>query len=170
MKDNERRILLGRVVGGFGLRGEIKIESWTEPRDAIFRYQPWLLRSPTGTESMLNGARGYETGKRLIATFPGINDRNGVEAICGTEIYVPRSALPPPHPDEYYWVDLEGLQVHTLEGVVLGSVSHLFSNGANDVIVIHGERERLIPFVQPDYVKSVDFEAERIVVDWDPEF
>lgn len=65
MKDNERRILLGRVVGGFGLRGEIKIESWTEPRDAIFRYQPWLLRSPTGTESMLNGARGYETGKRF---------------------------------------------------------------------------------------------------------
>ncbi|HHW4680361.1 MAG TPA: ribosome maturation factor RimM [Xylella taiwanensis] len=170
MKDNDRLILLGRIVGSFGLRGEIKLESWTAPRNAIFRYQPWLLRSPAGTESMLSGAHGHETGKRLIATFPGINDRDAVEAIRGTEIYVPRSTLPPPQSDEYYWVDLEGLQVQTLEGVALGSVSHLFSTCTNDVLVVHGEREHLVPFIQPDYVKSVDFAAERIVVDWDPAF
>ena len=88
----------------------------------------------------------------------------------GTEIYVARSALPPPKPDEYYWVDLEGLDVKTTEGVVLGQVSHLFSTGANDVVVVRGDRERMIPFVQPDFVKSVDFEANLVVVDWDPEF
>ena len=170
MKDTERRILLGRVVGAFGVRGELKLESWTEPRLAIFKYQPWILRTPNGQESMLSGARGRDSGKHLVASFPGISDRDVVEAMRGTEIYVARSALPPPSPDEYYWVDLEGLDVRTTAGVALGQVSHLFPTGANDVLVVRGERERMIPFVQPDYVKSVDFEANLIVVDWDPEF
>lgn len=170
MKDNERRILLGRIVGAFGVRGEIKLESWTEPRSAIFRYQPWILRSPNGQESTFEGARGRDTGKHLVARFPGIEDRDTVEAMHGTEVYVARSALPPPKPDEYYWVDLEGLDVKTTEGVALGQVSHLFSTGANDVVVVRGDRERMIPFVQPDFVVSVDFEANLVVVDWDPEF
>lgn len=170
MKDIERRILLGRVVGAFGVRGEIKLESWTEPRSAIFRYQPWILRSPNGRESTLEGARGRDIGKHLVARFPGVEDRDVVEAMHGTEVYVARSALPPPSADEYYWVDLEGLDVKTTEGVALGQVSHLFSTGANDVVVVRGDRERMIPFVQPDFVKSVDFEANLVVVDWDPEF
>lgn len=170
MKDNERRILLGRIVGAFGVRGEIKLESWTEPRSAIFRYQPWILRSPNGQESPLEGARGRDSGKHLVARFPGIEDRDTVEAMHGTEIYVARSALPPPKPDEYYWVDLEGLDVKTTEGVALGQISHLFSTGANDVVVVRGDRERMIPFVLPEFVKSVDFEANLVVVDWDPEF
>ncbi len=170
MKDIERRILLGRVAGAFGVRGEIKLESWTEPRSAIFRYQPWILRSPSGQESTLTGVRGRDSGKHLVARFPGIEDRDTVEAMRGTEVFVPRSALPPPQPDEYYWVDLEGLDVRTVEGVPLGTVSHLFSTGANDVLVARGDRERMIPFVQPDFVRSVDFDANLIVVDWDPEF
>ena len=170
IKDIERRILLGRVVGAFGVRGEIKLESWTEPRSAIFRYQPWIVRSPSGVETTLEGVRGRDSGKHLVARFPGVEDRDAVEAMRGTEIYVARSALPPPKPDEYYWVDLEGLEVKTTEGVALGQVSHLFSTGANDVVVVRGDRERMIPFVQPDFVVSVDFEANLVVVDWDPEF
>ena len=170
MKDIERRILLGRVAGAFGVRGELKLESWTEPRSAIFRYQPWILRSPSGQESTLAGVRGRDSGKHLVATFPGIEDRDTVEAMRGTEIFVARSVLPPPRPDEYYWVDLEGLDVRTVEGVSLGQVSHLFSTGANDVLVARGDRERMIPFVLPDFVRSVDFEANLVVVDWDPEF
>ncbi|MCW4454827.1 ribosome maturation factor RimM [Flavobacterium sp. MXW15] len=169
-KDTERRILLGRIVGAFGVRGEIKLESWTEPRSAIFRYQPWILRTPAGQESELSGVRGRDSGKHLVAVFPDVTDRDMVEAMRGTEIHVLRSALPPPRPDEYYWVDLEGLQVRTVEGVELGQVSHLFSTGANDVMAVRGDRERLIPFVLPDFVKSVDFDANLIVVDWDPEF
>ncbi|HLM52194.1 MAG TPA: ribosome maturation factor RimM, partial [Pseudoxanthomonas sp.] len=86
------------------------------------------------------------------------------------EIFVPRSALPPPRPGEFYWVDLEGFRVVTVEGIALGNVSHLFSTGANDVLAVRGDRERLVPFVEPDFVKSVDFEAGLITVDWDPEF
>lgn len=170
MKQTERRILLGRVAGAFGVKGELKIESWTEPRSAIFRYQPWILRTPSGEESTLSGARGRDQGKHLVATFPSVSDRDTVEAMHGIEIYVSRSVLPPPKPDEYYWVDLEELQVETVEGVELGTVSHLFSTGSNDVMVVRGDRERLVPFVLPDFVKSVDFEANLIVVDWDPDF
>ncbi|NIJ68642.1 ribosome maturation factor RimM [Xanthomonas sp. 60] len=169
-KDIERRILLGRVAGAFGVRGELKLESWTEPRSAIFNYQPWILRSPSGEESELSGVRGRDTGKHLIARFPGVDDRDVVEAMRGTEVFVARSVLPPPKPDEYYWVDLEGLDVKTVEGVALGQVSHLFSTGANDVVVVRGDRERMIPFVLPDFVKSVDFDANLVVVDWDPAF
>lgn len=167
----ERRILLGRVSGAFGVRGEAKLESWTEPRSAIFRYQPWILRDPQGNERELRGVRGKESGKYIIATFPHVTDRDAIEAMRGTEIYVPRSALPPPSEGEYYWVDLEGLRVVTVDGVPLGVVSHLFATGANDVLVARDdERERMIPFVQPQYVVSVDFEAGVVTVDWDPDF
>lgn len=170
MSDNERRILLGRIVGAFGIRGQIKIESWTEPRDAIFRYQPWILVDAAGRERQLEGARGKESGKHLVATFPNVTDRDVVEAMRGTDIYVPRSALPPPKPGEFYWVDLEGFGVVNVEGVDFGTVSHLFSTGANDVLSIRGDRDRMVPFVEPDFVKSVDFEAGLITVDWDPDF
>ncbi|MFT4197838.1 MAG: ribosome maturation factor RimM [Pseudoxanthomonas sp.] len=170
MNDPARRILLGRIVGAFGVRGEVKLESWTEPRLAIFRYQPWLLRAADGGERELAGARGRETTKGVVATLPGVGDRDAAEALRGSEVLVPRSALPPPSADEYYWVDLEGLAVRTVEGVDLGTVSHLFPTGANDVLVVRGERERLLPFVQPEVIRTVDFDAGVIVVDWDPEF
>ena len=170
MSDNERRILLGRIVGAFGIRGQIKIESWTEPRDAIFRYQPWILRDVQGSEREFQGARGKESGKHLVATFPDVTDRDVVEAMRGTDIYVLRSALPPPKAGEFYWIDLEGFRVVNLEGVDFGTVSHLFSTGANDVLFVRGDRERMVPFVEPDFVKSIDFEGGLITVDWDPDF
>ncbi len=163
-------ILLGRVLGAFGVRGELKLESFTEPKSAILRYQPWTLRDAQGRERLLAQARGRETAKGLVATFPGIDDRDSAEALRGTEVYAPRSALPPPQPGEYYWVDLEGLRVVNLEGVDFGTVSHLFSTGSNDVLVARGDRERMIPFLEPDYVRSVDFDAGLVTVDWDADF
>ena len=171
MKESGRRILLGRVAGAFGIRGEAKLESWTEPRSAIFRYQPWILRDARGNEREITGVRGKESGRRVVATFPDAADRDAIEPMGGTEFYVPRSALPPPSEGEYYWVDLEGLRVVTVDGISLGTVTHLFATGANDVLVARDdERERMIPFVQPQYVTSVDFEAGVVTVDWDPDF
>ncbi|MEN4904087.1 ribosome maturation factor RimM [Luteimonas sp. TWI662] len=166
----QRMIQLGKVHGAFGVRGEVKLESFTEPRSAIFRYQPWVLRDGRGGERTLSGARGRETPKGVVATLPDIADRDAAEAARGLEVWVPREALPPPAPGEYYWVDLEGLRVRNLEGVDLGTVSHLFSTGANDVLVAQGERERMIPFVVPDYVVSIDFDAGLVTVDWDADF
>lgn len=170
MTEQARRILVGRIHGAFGVRGELKLESFTEPAPTIFRYQPWTLRDAQGREREFEGARGRVTNKGLVATFPDIADRDAAEALRGTEIYVSRSVLPPPKPGEYYWVDLEGLRVVNTEGADFGTVSHLFSTGANDVLVARGERERMIPFLEPDYIKSVDFDAGVITVDWDADF
>ena len=171
MDNSTRRILLGRVHGAFGVRGEVKLESFTDPPAAIFRYQPWVLRDAQGRERALAGARWRETTKGLVATFPDIGNRDAAEALRGSEVWVDRSQLPPPKPGEYYWVDLEGLCVVNVDGVDFGTVSHLFSTGANDVLVARdGERERMIPFLEPDYVVAVDFETRTVTVDWDPEF
>ena len=129
-----------------------------------------VLRDAQGRERELSGARGRESPKGLVAVFPDVEDRDAAEAMRGTDVYVPRSALPPASADEYYWVDLEGLRVVNLEGVEFGRVSHLFSTGANDVVVVHGERERMIPFLQPDYITAIDFDAGLMTVDWDADF
>ena len=170
MNDDTRRILAGRIHGAFGVRGELKLESFTEPAKAIFGYRPWILRDTRGNERELSDARGRDTAKGIVATLPGIEDRDAAEAMRGTEVFVARSAFPPPKPGQYYWVDLEGLRVANREGVDFGIVSHLFSTGANDVLVVQGERERMIPFREPDYVVSVDFDAGVVTVDWDADF
>jgi 16S rRNA processing protein RimM len=163
-------VLVGKIVGISGVRGEVKLESYTEPRMQIFSYQPWQLKSGAG-EREISGCRGREQGKGVVATLPGIEDRDAAVPLVGTEIWVRRSALPRSKKGEYYWADLEGLEVDTVEGAKLGRVSHLVATGANDVlVVVDGKRERLIPFVTGDYVKEVDFESGRITVDWDPEF
>ena len=166
----DRWILVGRIVGLHGVAGEVKLESYTEPRTRIFRYQPWLLSTTTG-ESEISGCRGREQGKGIVATLPEITDRDRAATLVGSEIKVRRSVLPEPKPGEYYWTDLEGLEVVTSDGVALGRISHLRATGANDVMVVRdGDRERLLPFVIDDYVKTVDFKAGRVTVDWDPEF
>jgi 16S rRNA processing protein RimM len=165
-----KMILVGRFHGAFGVKGELKLESFTDPPERIFRYQPWTLRDAQGRERACEGARGRATNKGVVATIPDIADRDAADALRGTEVRVARSTLPPPAPGEYYWVDLEGLRVVNLEGVSFGTVSHLFSTGANDVLVAQGDRERMIPFVEPDYIKAVDFDAGVVTVDWDADF
>ena len=165
----ERRILLGRVLGAFGVRGEVKVQSFTDPENALLRYQPWTLVH-RGVERELAGVQGRVTNKGVNATLPGVADRDAAEALAGAEIWVPRSRLPAPKPGEYYWVDLEGLEVVNREGIALGRVSHLFDTAANQVMVVAGERERLIPFLEGSFVLKVDFDSGRIEVDWDADF
>ncbi|MFZ5606085.1 MAG: ribosome maturation factor RimM [Pseudomonadota bacterium] len=166
----QRMIAVGRLHGAFGVRGEVKLESYTEPARAIARYQPWTLRDARGGERVCEGAKVRAGAKGLIASLPGIADRDAADALRGTEVLVPRSALPPPAPGEYYWVDLEGLRVVNVEGADFGHVAYLFDNGANHVLVAQGERERMIPFVQPDFIRSIDFASGLVTVDWDADF
>lgn len=170
MDTQTRRILMGRIHGAFGVRGELKLQSFTDPPKAILGYAPWILRTPSGEERTVEGARGRMGPKGLLVTLPGIGDRDAANAMRGTEVYVPRSSLPPPGPGRYYWVDLEDLRVVNTRGVDFGHVAYLFSTGANDVLVVQGDRERMIPFLEPDYVVSVDFGAGLITVDWDADF
>jgi len=90
--------------------------------------------------------------------------------LVGQAIAVRRDQLPPPRAGEFYWADLEGLAVETEQGTRLGRVDHLFATAANDVLVVRGERERLIPFLWGAVIKDVEFDRGLILVDWDPDF
>lgn len=171
MTEPGRRVPMGRIVGVFGVRGEVKLESWAEPRERIFDYQPWLLESAPGRIDTVDEVRGRKQGKGLVASLPGVEDRDQAALLVGKDIFVDRAQLPAPAKGEYYWADLEGLEVFTTEGASLGRVSHLVATGANDVLVVRGGgKEHLLPFVMEHYVKEVDIPAGRIVVDWDPDF
>jgi 16S rRNA processing protein RimM len=162
----DRLLLVGKIVGVHGVGGWVKLESYTEPRVALFSYRPWLIG-----DKEITGVQGREQGKGLIGKLPGCDDRDAAARLIGATIQVRRSALPAPKRGEIYWADMEGLDVVTIDGVALGKVSHLFATGANDVLVVRdGERERLIPYVMKQFVREVDLPAGRITVDWDPEF
>ena len=160
-------LALGYISAVHGLKGWVKVHSWTRPMEAILGYQPWLL----GEEKRpVNIVDGRKQGKGLVALLPGFEDREAAVTLVGQQLFVRRDQLPDAAENEYYWSDLEGLDVHTTKGEVLGQVEKLMETGANDVLVIRGDRERLVPFVQGQYVTRVDLEAGLIVVDWDPEF
>jgi len=158
-------IVLGRVTGLYGVRGWVKVFSETDPRENILAYAPWYVDGEPRTV-----AEGRLHGRGLVARLAGCEDRDQAAELIGREIAIRRDQLPPPSPDEFYWADLEGLRVETIHGLALGEVSHLLATGANDVLVVRGERERLLPFVWDQVVHAVDFEAGVIRVDWDPDF
>ena len=135
--------------------------------EAILDYQPWLLGED---KSPVNIVGGRKQGKGLVALLPGFEDREQAVKLVGQQIFVGRDQLPAIAADEYYWSDLEGLEVRTTKGEVLGRVERLMETGANDVLVIRGQREHLVPFIQGQYVTRVDLEGGLIEVDWDPEF
>lgn len=162
-------LLMGHVASPHGLAGWLKLQSFSRPFDAIFDYRPWTLKH-NGTRRLAKVAEFRAQGRGLVFRLVDVDDRSAAEALQGAEIWVPRTALPPAGPNEYYWADLEGLTVSTVDGVDLGRVSHLLATGANDVLVIRGDRERLVPFVVGQFVQKVDLSAGTIVVDWDPDF
>jgi len=145
----------------------VKIHSLTEPREAIFDYQPWLLGD---SREEVRVSQGKKHGNRLIALFENIDDREAAERLVNRPIAVYREQLPESEEGEFYWTDLEGLAVELADGTPLGTIDRMMATGANDVMVVKGERERLIPFVLEQYVQRVDLEHGVVVVDWDPEF
>ena len=168
-------VTLGRFVGVHGVRGALKVLSWTDPREEILNLGPWLLGSPKAEKILKNYKpveidSGRIQGKAIVVTLPGIDDRNRAESLIGQMIAIRQDDLPESEPDTWYWRDLVGLKVKTLDGHDLGKLTEMMATGANDVLVVQGERERLIPFVYGEYVKQVDLEAGVITVDWDHEF
>lgn len=162
-------IVVGRIAGLYGVRGWVKVYSHTEPRDNILNYTPWHLR--------LNGrwiARalvdGRSHGKGIVALLEGVADRDQAAQWLQCDVAVRRDQLPELDNGEYYWSELIGLKVVTVDGMELGHVDSLLETGANDVLVVKGERERLIPYLPEQVVKQVDRRDRVITVDWDPDF
>ena len=159
-------MILGRISGLFGVKGWVKVYSYTEPREAVLDFDRWLLSGKNGWQEA-TVAEGQRHGKTVIVRINGYDDRDQAVGLIGTEIGVPRDELPEADSDHYYWSDLEGLSVVHRDGTEIGKVDHLLETGANDVMVVKGETERLVPFVMDKVVLGVDLAKGEIRVDWE---
>lgn len=166
---DEHLVVVGRVAGVYGVKGWIKVVSYTEPRKNILTYRPWHLEL-AGRIEQVDPETGRIQGKGLVAHLAGVEDRDEAAGLIGANILVNREQFAPTDENEFYWSDLVGLQVLTVEGIALGVVESLLETGAKDVLVLQGDRRRLIPFAIGETVRQVDMEAATIIVDWDPEY
>lgn len=162
-------IVVGRISGLYGVRGWVKVYSHTEPRSNILSYTTWYLKGK-GEWLERELLEGRPHGKGIIAHLAGLDDRDSAAALLGADIAIRREQLADTAAGEYYWADLIGLRVVTSEGVELGTVDSLLETGANDVLVVKDERERLIPYIPDEVVTEVNLDDGMIIVNWDPEF
>ncbi|MCP8898003.1 ribosome maturation factor RimM [Gilvimarinus xylanilyticus] len=168
----------GRISTAFGIKGWLKIQSFTEPADNLFSYSPWWIKTAHGVKAVeVDEFKPH--GKGYVAHLKGVDDRDLAASYTGVTIAIERDALPELDDGEYYWHQLQGLAVFSeFDGqrVRLGAVKRLLETGANDVLVVQADdqsidkRERLIPYVPDDYVLNVDLETGEMTVYWDPEF
>jgi 16S rRNA processing protein RimM len=168
--DNIRpTILVGRIAGAYGVKGWVRVNSFTEPPENIFSYTPWQLHV-IENEQRSNSVKiveGKPHGKGVVVRLEGIDDRDQAEGLRGMEIRVDRERMPEPESGHYYWSDLEGLRVEDAAGANLGRVDHMMDTGSADVMVVCGEGRHLIPFTVGETVLEVDLEAGCIRVNWD---
>lgn len=162
------RVALGRITGPFGVRGWVKVVSYTEPPEQILDFPVWRADLPDGGHQLTH-LEGRRHGKGLVVRLTGIDDREQAIALARQELWIERRELPALPDGEYYQADLIGLTVVNLEGRVLGRVDHFLDTPANAVMVVIGEREHWLP-MGPRHLRRVDFERGRITVDWDPDF
>ncbi|MBC9249664.1 ribosome maturation factor RimM [Pseudomonas alcaligenes] len=170
----EDLIVLGKITSVHGIRGEVKIYSFTDPIDNLLDYRRWTLRRD-GEVKQVELASGRLQGKVLVAKLKGLDDREVARTFAGFDICVPRAQLPTLAEDEFYWYQLVGLKVIDTHGQLFGAIDHLFETGANDVMVVKpcvgslDDRERLLPYTAQCVLK-VDLAAGEMLVDWDADF
>lgn len=157
---------IGRIVGVFGIKGWVKVESYTEPREAILDYPEWRLDRPAGgaARRILAGRRH---GRQVVASLEHVADRDSARELVGATITIERAALPELKPREYYRADLIGLRVVNEQGRVLGRVEYFIDAPAHAVMVVRGAQEHWLP-VTPQHLRRVDLAAGEIRVDWNP--
>ena len=167
VNQDQQLIMLGYISAVHGVRGWVKVHSYTEPRHSVLKYTPWLLDNGSSTVKVL---ATKNLPKTVVAKLDGIDSIEQARSMIGKTVSVVRAQLEVLPENEYYWTDLIGLRVINLEGTELGKVKSLMATGANDVLVVDGDQERLVPFVMEQYIKTVDIPGGKIVVNWDPDF
>jgi 16S rRNA processing protein RimM len=163
------RVVLGRIAGPFGVKGWLKLASYTDPPAQILDFPRWHADGPGGAVRELQPVEGRPHGKAFVVRLEGIGDRDAAVALGRPELWVDRQELPVLKKGEHYQGDLVGLEVVNLAGEVLGRLDHFLDLPANPVMVVVGERERWLP-AGPGCLLRVDRDAGRITVDWDAEF
>ena len=177
--DSSQLLVVGKITTVYGVKGWVKLHSYTEPMENILGYDSCYIQF-NGSWQPLELEAAKHHGKGLIAKIKGVEDREQARVYCQCEIAVDKEDMPLLDDEEFYWYQLVGLSVFTeaAEGgqVLLGKVQQMMETGANDVLVVQSaqgsidRRERLIPWLPDQVIKQVDIENDRIIVDWDPEF
>jgi 16S rRNA processing protein RimM len=159
-------VVMGRVRAPHGLKGWIKVQPFTQETEGLLGYPEWWL----GAEGKWQQHRIAESvvhGSMVVARLEGINDRDTAAQLRGRDVAVPRDAMPQNREGEFYWNDLLGMQVRHKNATELGVVAKILETGANAVLVVQGEKELLVPFIQ-DVIVDVDLKARQVIVDWEP--
>lgn len=163
-------VVVGRVAGIYGVQGWTKVISYTNPKENILQFAPWYVQSAQDASwQAVPHIKTRVHGNYILAQFED-EERERARRWVGAAIAVSRAQLPALKQGEYYWADLLGMQVVTLAGDKLGVIDHLLETGANDVLVVQGERERLIPYIKGEVVRDIDMASKIMQVDWDPDF
>ncbi|MDH4609502.1 ribosome maturation factor RimM [Pseudomonas sp. BN102] len=167
-------IVLGKIFSVHGVRGEVKVYSFTDPLDNVLDYRRWTLKRDNEVKQV-EVVSGRVHGKVLVVRLKGLDDREVARTYAGFEVCVPVSELPELDDDEFYWHQLEGLNVINQDGQLLGRIDHLLETGANDVMVVKpcagslDDRERLLPYTE-QCVLSIDLDVGEMRVEWDVDF
>ena len=165
---DEKKLLVGKINGFFGVQGWVKIFSYTKPRKNILEYYPWYFVD-NGTYKVIEITTGREQSKNIVAHLKGIDNRDQAGQLIGKDLYIDKDQLPELSDDEHYWHELNEFRVINKNGVDLGVVNYLVDTGSNNVLVTKGEKEHWIPYIEP-YLVSVDKQNRVITVDWDENF
>ncbi|WP_026957669.1 MULTISPECIES: ribosome maturation factor RimM [Aliagarivorans] len=176
MSESEKPVIVGRLGAVYGIKGWLKVNSFTQDAEALFDYQPWLVgRSEKFTAVKVSEWRRHN--KSYIVKLEGFDVREESQALTGMDIAVNADSLPELAEDEFYWRDLMGMKVVNLKGYDMGVVTDLMETGSNDVLVVKanlkdafGKKERLIPFVESQTIDNIDVETQVITVDWEADF
>ena len=166
---------MGRILGAFGVQGWMRVQSFTEPAENLSDYPHWYVENGKDWRVLETDQRRWQGG-RLVVHVKGCDDREQAQALAQHNIGIARDELPGLATEEFYWHQLQGLQVISDKNELLGTVAKLLETGANDVLVVANcdasidDKERLIPYLPGQVVTEVDLAAGIIRVDWDPSF
>ncbi len=170
-----KKIVLGQIGRVYGIKGWLKLSSFTSPPANILKYSKFMVKLGDRTELLqIDEFKKQQNGIKVH--FLGYDDPEVSQKLVGREVSVERHRLPVLSEEEFYWHELEALEVINLEGHNLGQVAHLIETGANDVLVVKpsdqslDRRERLIPYIKGSVVKKVDIPSKKIEVDWGADF
>jgi 16S rRNA processing protein RimM len=161
-------IVIGKIGAAYGIRGWLKVQSFTEEAAKILEYNPWYVTAEYARWETIEVEAGRSQGKALVVKFVGIETPEIARNLTGKEIAVQREQLKPLPDNEYYWADLEGLVVINQAGEILGQVEYLMATGSNDVLVIRDAagKEHALPYLLETVVKKVDLNQRILHVDW----
>ncbi|MFK5891612.1 MAG: ribosome maturation factor RimM [Pseudomonadota bacterium] len=179
LPDENKNIILGKLNAHHGIKGWLKVFSYTDPKQNILSYsQVMLFRD--GQENCWKKVEiidGRLQGKGVVVHIKGYDNREASAELIGSTVVVTRENLEKLPEDDYYWVDLIGSKVINQEGIVLGNIVDMLATPANDVMIVkHQEKpegiqqEYLIPYVMGQFVLAVDLSSGEIQVDWDVDF